>query len=398
MGLKGVEDLGGGYATIFKLEDGFNAASGALSNSSALFGREAWVGITGPFGGVQFGELYTILHTTLVTYSLPGLGALAWGNATNNFVGPAFLRVRNSMRYTSPRHAGFMLRAMAARGTNGAAGQPSTLGDTYGVGLNYVRGGLSVDVDTMQQSSARWRRRARRHGPAANGNYTLGAISYDFSVVKVAALYMRHRGGPDVATAIDSQSAYPHSDIMELSATVPIGRASLLLSVGHYRKVADSDGNADSYGIRFDYPLSKRTVLYTGAAMVRNGAHARFVVNGAAGGGSRSPSRARPRVRSSRAFLRRSERFGRSGTACLPACATTRRRAAGASHASNGASSPMLNSSSSSARSQRWPGSASKRRCQYALTAHSPAPAISYSAHGCRAANVIAIVSGRISA
>ena len=101
VGLKGVEDLGGGYATIFKLEDGFNAASGALSNSSALFGREAWVGITGPFGGVQFGELYTILHTTLVTYSLPGLGALAWGNATNNFVGPAFLRVRNSMRYVA---------------------------------------------------------------------------------------------------------------------------------------------------------------------------------------------------------------------------------------------------------------------------------------------------------
>ncbi|VWC56955.1 porin [Burkholderia lata] len=286
-GLKGVEDLGGGYATIFKLEDGFNAGSGALSNSSALFGREAWVGITGPFGGVQFGELYTILHTTLVTYSLPGLGAgLAWGNATNNFVGPAFLRVRNSMRYTSPRYAGFMLRAMAARGTNGAAGQPATLGDTYGAGLNYVRGGLSIDIDYMQQKfSPVAASTLGDTSPAANGNYTLGAISYDFSVVKVAALYMRHRGGPDVATAIDSQSAYPHSDIMELSATVPIGRASLLLSVGHYRKVADSDGNADSYGIRFDYPLSKRTVLYTGAAMVRNGAHARFVVNGAAGGG-----------------------------------------------------------------------------------------------------------------
>ncbi|OXH89586.1 porin, partial [Burkholderia multivorans] len=79
---------------------------------------------------------------------------------------------------------------------------------------------------------------------AANGNYTLGAISYDFRVVKIAALYLRHRGGPDVAAAIDAQSAYPHSDIVELSATVPIGRASLLLSAGHYRKVADSDGNA----------------------------------------------------------------------------------------------------------------------------------------------------------
>ncbi len=175
---------------------------------------------------------------------------------------------------------------MAARGANGAAGQPSTLGDTYGAGLNYVRGGLSVDLDYMTQKfSPVAAATLGGASPAANGNYTLGAVSYDFEVVKIAALYLRHRGGPDVATAIDSRSAYPHSDIMELSATVPIGRASLLLSVGHYRKVADSEGDADSYGVRFDYPLSKRTVLYTGAAMVRNGAHASFVVNGAAGGG-----------------------------------------------------------------------------------------------------------------
>jgi predicted porin len=66
---------------------------------------------------------------------------------------------------------------------------------------------------------------------------------------------------------------------------VPVGRSLVLLSYGHYRKVADSEGNADSFGVRYDYPLSKRTVLYTGAAMIRNGAHATFTINGSAGGG-----------------------------------------------------------------------------------------------------------------
>lgn len=66
---------------------------------------------------------------------------------------------------------------------------------------------------------------------------------------------------------------------------MPVGRGQVLLSYGHYRNVADSEGNADSFGIRYDHPISKRTVLYTGAAMIRNGAHANFAVNGAAGGG-----------------------------------------------------------------------------------------------------------------
>ncbi|WP_229516332.1 porin [Paraburkholderia terrae] len=286
-GFKGVEDLGGGYAAIFKLENGFNSANGTINNNGALFGREAWVGLTGPFGGLQAGNTYTILHTSFVTYSLPGYGAgLAWGNASNNFVGPSYLRVSNSLRYTSPRFAGFLLRAMAARGANGAANQPSTLGDTYGAGLNYGNGLLSVDVDYMQQKFSTSSVGAlTASSPTAAGNYLLGAISYDFGVIKPSFIYLRHRGGPDVASMVPATSANPHNDLYELNATVPIGRASLLLSYGHYRKIADSDGNADSYGVRLDYPLSKRTVLYTGAAMVRNNAHASFTINGAAGGG-----------------------------------------------------------------------------------------------------------------
>lgn len=286
-GLKGAEDLGGGYRAIFKLENGFSSTTGALGNNGALFGREAWVGLTGPFGTMQMGENYTVLHTSFVTYSLPGYGAgLAWGNAANNFVGPAFLRVNNSIRYMSPRIGGVLLKAIVARGANGSSSVPSTLGDTYGASLNYMTGNLSVDVDYMQQKfSPATAAALNASSQTGVGNYTLGAISYDFGFVKPAFIYMRHRGGPDVATGVTAAYSNPHNDLFELDATVPLGHASLLLSYGHYRKVADSEGNADSFGVRLDYPLSKRTVLYTGAAMIRNGEHASFTVNGAAGGG-----------------------------------------------------------------------------------------------------------------
>jgi predicted porin len=286
-GLKGVEDLGGGYAAIFKLENGFNSANGQFNNNGALFGREAWVGLMGPFGGLQAGETYTILHTSFVTYSLPGLGAgLAWGNASNNFVGPSYLRVSNALRYTSPRFANLLIRAITARGANGAANQPATLGDTYGAGFNYVNAALSIDIDYMQQKFSTAAPVALTStSPNGTGNYLLGAISYDFGIIKPSFVWLRHRGGSDVASMIPATSANPHNDLYELNATMPIGRASMLVSYGHYRKIADSDGNADSYGLRLDYPLAKRTVLYTGAAMVRNNAHASFTINGAAGGG-----------------------------------------------------------------------------------------------------------------
>ncbi|MFP3693140.1 porin, partial [Burkholderia sp. SIMBA_048] len=50
-GLRGDEDLGGGMHAIFTLESGFTANQDMMQ-SGRLFGRQAWVGISGPFGAV----------------------------------------------------------------------------------------------------------------------------------------------------------------------------------------------------------------------------------------------------------------------------------------------------------------------------------------------------------
>ncbi|AOJ28631.1 porin [Burkholderia seminalis] len=283
-GLKGVEDLGGGLRAIFKLENGFNSFNGVGGQNGALFGRESWVGLAGSFGAFQAGVNYTPIHTILVTYSLPAYGAgLGWGNAADNFVYGPSLRVSNSLRYVSPRIGGFVVRALVARGNNGASnGAPASLGDTYSGGVNYVYNNLSVDIGYQLQRFSPVKT-LTASSPVEGGNYALAGVSYNFGFVKPAFVYVRHRGGQDVPNMAGSTYANPHSDFFEASAEVPISIGKLLLSYGHYRKIANSDGNADSFGIRYDYPLSKRTIVYAGAAEVRNGDAAAFSLNNAGG-------------------------------------------------------------------------------------------------------------------
>ena len=55
-GLKGSEDLGNGYKVGFKLESGFNGDDGTMGQGSRLFGREAGLTLSGPFGSIAFGR------------------------------------------------------------------------------------------------------------------------------------------------------------------------------------------------------------------------------------------------------------------------------------------------------------------------------------------------------
>ncbi|MCR5896393.1 MULTISPECIES: porin [Burkholderia] len=55
-GLRGTEDLGGGYQAFFVLENGFQPGTGALNYGGRLFGRQANVGVNSPFGALTLGR------------------------------------------------------------------------------------------------------------------------------------------------------------------------------------------------------------------------------------------------------------------------------------------------------------------------------------------------------
>ena len=52
-GLRGSESLGGGLNAFFNLENGFNVDNGSLGQGGLLFGRRAYVGLSGGFGSIQ---------------------------------------------------------------------------------------------------------------------------------------------------------------------------------------------------------------------------------------------------------------------------------------------------------------------------------------------------------
>ncbi|SAK82848.1 porin [Caballeronia calidae] len=141
-GLKGTEDLGGGYKAIFLLENGFNANNGTLGQGGAEFGRQSWVGVASDYGKVTAGRQYD----EVVDFYAPLLAAPQWGgymaehpgdldNASNT------RRINNSIKYTSPTMGGFTFAGLYSFG--GVAGSFGT-NSIWSVGAGYANGPLSI--------------------------------------------------------------------------------------------------------------------------------------------------------------------------------------------------------------------------------------------------------------
>ncbi|AFK61531.1 outer membrane porin protein [Advenella kashmirensis WT001] len=65
-GMKGVEDLGNGTSAIFQLESGFDLGNGRSAQGGRLFGRHAYVGLTGAnWGTLTLGRQLNVAADTV---------------------------------------------------------------------------------------------------------------------------------------------------------------------------------------------------------------------------------------------------------------------------------------------------------------------------------------------
>src|SRR5471032_3342705 len=144
-GLKGSEDLGGGTKTIFQLESGFNAASGVQQYTNAMFGRQAWVGLTNPvYGTFTAGRQYTAYYTLLSPYS-PTTWLTGFYGAHPGDVDAldTIYRANNSLVYTSPKLYGFTFS-----GSYSLGGVPGSFnsGSTWSGAAQYLNGPVGISV------------------------------------------------------------------------------------------------------------------------------------------------------------------------------------------------------------------------------------------------------------
>jgi predicted porin len=84
LGFKGKEDLGGGTYAIFDIENGFVPGSGAIDQQGQLFGRQAWVGLSGDaWGSITAGRQYGENFAFLGDYDPLGVAGSSQADSTN---------------------------------------------------------------------------------------------------------------------------------------------------------------------------------------------------------------------------------------------------------------------------------------------------------------------------
>jgi predicted porin len=260
IGFKGKEDLGGGTSAFFVLENGYNMDSGAAGQGGLLFGRQAYVGLSGAAGSVSFGRQYSPYYKATRDIVDPFCIGMA-GNAQNIFAANA--RVDNSVEYLTPKVSGFSADVIYGMGE--AAGD-SARNRSIGAAASYDVGPLSLVLAHHRRNDAA--------GLSHSRNTMLGG-RYRFGVAVGHAAYSRNR---------DLSGNGSKDALLALSVTA--GGGKIIASLIEHRGDAGAAARARQAAIGYVHSLSRRTDWYTsyGHIVDRNGAT--FKVGNATDAGS----------------------------------------------------------------------------------------------------------------
>jgi GBP family porin len=152
-GLRGSEDLGSGLKAIFTLENGFNVDTGGLRQDGRLFGRQAFVGLSGDqYGAVTLGRQYDSVVDYLGPLALTGTqyGGTFFAHPFDNDNLDNDFRIDNSVKFQSANYNGFKFGALY--GFSNEAGAFAN-NRAYSFGASYNYSGLTVAAGYLQLNS-----------------------------------------------------------------------------------------------------------------------------------------------------------------------------------------------------------------------------------------------------
>lgn len=261
LGFKGNEDLGGGMTASFVLESQIEADTGNPSFTGRVFGSQAWVGLSGPMGGIKLGRMFTPYFGAIATND--PFDAKGPGEATRLFQDSG-VRMDNTIRYSLPANL-YGFYGDLAYGFGETAGNQSA-NRQISMDAGYAAGPLNAVMAYHTTNDARGVKLVR--SMLAGGNYNFGKV-------RAWLLLARNRGNAGLDTR----------DFL-LGASVPLGLSTVAAT--YVRKQDQFRPNADASQIALGYYhfLSKRTNMYLIASNLDNDSAARYQAS-APGGGRR---------------------------------------------------------------------------------------------------------------
>jgi predicted porin len=297
IGVKGVEDIGGGYKGNFVLEGQMSPDTGAQSGQdSRMWGRQAYAGLTTPFGEVRIGRQYAPMFYSYAFTTVEALGGAdmqALGLATNNLQ----IRQDNQISYWlkdggltaivsySPQ-AGVDQKISSNRGQNTAAAANGQIvggaaagteaagsqgrGQTVGLLASYA-------VDAALQVNGAYHQ--NKYGNAQLVVGGTGTLLYSLDKATAVSLGTKYVV-PGLGTVI---GANLHQTRFTMDTMPTIKVSSLGLGVKHpidnfavgaqigYTKFSGGTGGSDKVLMLIgDYNFSKRTKVYVRAGVLKD--------------------------------------------------------------------------------------------------------------------------------
>ena len=307
-GMKGSEQISEGLTVGFQLEGGFNADDGKHAQNGGVFSRESRLYVQTDFGELAFGRMGG-LESGAGSYDIISKGfamSTGWGDSigktSNIFLGQSD-RFDNMITYKSPTFAGVTVYAQASLQKTSNTKEVEGSSDTdryYALGATGNWGALSSALTFSTTDYSRtWvnavdaetgvadKEAAKAEGREDMSKVVTGYVAYDFGMVKpmLSAQYFDDIKGVswDMTDALKESLGKTLGNYSKkgygvmLGATAPLAGGTAYAMVGYNdfeATEAIEDGNKAefdtiNFGIGYQYPLSKRTYVYTAAGYTK---------------------------------------------------------------------------------------------------------------------------------
>lgn len=283
-GLRGTEDLGGGLHAVFLIESGFELNSGRLQQGGALFGRQAYVGLSSDtFGTVTLGRQYDSVVDYIGRFEL-GTSSVGTLHAAH----PADLdnindtrRTNNAVKFRSANYSGLSFEGLYSFG--GVPGSVSTNSE-YSLGAGYTNGPIDLGIAYLNAKNPA----ASLFGsnptdtPASNGltatpvlsgyatasSYQVVAAggSYKLGGWQFGSTYSNIRFG-GIKALEQATAAFNDAEVSVQYRITPQLLAGGAYNYLHGSRVSGTVGGStyDQFSAGADYALSVRTDVYVAA-------------------------------------------------------------------------------------------------------------------------------------